>query len=103
MMYDGSGLWSAKTGKRVVIKKTWEEVVDEPLKNGSFVLITGKFPPTSGHIVPIIGKTADNYILEDPYGNALTAYKDIVGHDVQYSKAFMQKYCRGPIVIYVEF
>jgi hypothetical protein len=103
IMYDGSGLWSAKTGKKTVVNKTWEEVVDNPLMNGSFILTTGKFPPTNGHIVPIIGMTQDNYIVEDPYGNALTEYKDTDGHDVQYSKEFMKKYCKGPIVIYVEF
>ena len=59
--------------------------ISNALKNGSPVVISTKLT-SFGHIVLIIGETDTSWILHDPYGNALTDYRDLNGDSVRYEK-----------------
>ena len=73
--------------------RRWSEVTEE-LINGRPVVIGGDFT-ASGHIVCAIGYTPQGYIVNDPWGNALSGYYDTEGRKRLYSYGFMDQKC-GP-------
>lgn len=71
----------------------WSEIRSE-LQSGRPVVIGGDFT-ASGHIVVVIGYTSQGYIVNDPWGNALSGYTDTEGRKLTYSYSFMNQKC-GP-------
>lgn len=71
--------------------RTWEQVKSE-LNNQRPVVVGGYFTH-SGHIVCIIGYTPKGFIVHDPYGNALTGYRDRNGKSVFYDNDYMERMC----------
>lgn len=71
--------------------RTWDEVKAE-LSNRRPVVVGGYFTQT-GHIVCIIGYTPQGYFVHDPYGNALTGYRDRNGKRVFYDNDYMERMC----------
>jgi|SRR6185436_19441663 len=63
------------------------EEISAALKSGSPVVVSTKLTD-QGHVVLIVGETFDAWILEDPYGDARTQYRDPNGHQVQYLKTW---------------
>lgn len=73
--------------------RTWRDVELE-LVNGRPVVLAGDFTAT-GHIVTLIGYTPNTLIVNDPWGNALTGYKDTEGRKLYYPNAYVNRVC-GP-------
>lgn len=48
-----------------------------------------------GHIILLIGYENGNFIVNDPYGNAVKNYREHYGEAVKYSKEYLQKYLTG--------
>ncbi|WP_448561152.1 C39 family peptidase, partial [Trichothermofontia sp.] len=71
--------------------RNWDQVKAE-LNNRRPVVVAGYFTH-SGHIVCIIGYTPTGYIVNDPYGNALTGYRDRNGRRVFYDNDYMERMC----------
>lgn len=71
--------------------RTWEQVKAE-LNERRPVVVAGYFTH-SGHIVCIIGYTPKGFIVHDPYGNALTGYRDRNGKSVFYDNDYMERMC----------
>lgn len=53
------------------------------IESGYGVVGSGKFPGTDGHFVNIGGYSAHGVIINDPWGNYLTGYKDTHGYGVE--------------------
>ena len=45
-----------------------------------------------GHIILLIGYESGNFMVNDPYGNAMFRYKDHDGEEVLYSRDYLNKY-----------
>lgn len=61
--------------------------------NGPVILQTKKMGSLhGGHIILAVGYTESHIIVADPYGNALTNYKDHNGENVLYHKDWLKKY-----------
>jgi len=73
------------------VDRTWAEIKAQ-LAMGRPVVVGGLFTH-SGHIVCVIGYTPEGYIVNDPYGNALTGYADANGRKVLYPYDYMDKMC----------
>ncbi len=69
----------------------WTTIRNE-LNNRRPVIVGGLFTH-SGHIVVIIGYTPQGYIVNDPFGNALTGYRDSNGRRLVYPSDYMEKMC----------
>jgi hypothetical protein len=68
--------------------------VDNELINGRPVVIAGDFTAT-GHIATIIGYNSQGYIVNDPWGDALTGYSYTEGRRLLYHYGYMDRVC-GP-------
>jgi hypothetical protein len=69
------------------------DVLDTALSVGPVIIGTkniGGLP--GGHIILIIGKEGGNYICHDPYGDALTSYKDENGESILYDELYLKKH-----------
>lgn len=73
--------------------RNWSAVMDE-LVNRRPVPIAGDFT-ASGHILCIIGYNQSGYIVNDPWGNAMTGYSDVYGGGLVYPYGYMDEVC-GP-------
>ncbi|MEG4226276.1 C39 family peptidase [Microcoleus sp. N9_B2] len=62
--------------------RTWAEVRSE-LLNRRPVVLAGDFT-AAGHILTLIGYNSQGYIVQDPWGNALTGYSDTEGRKLMY-------------------
>lgn len=71
--------------------RTWAQIRNE-ISSGRPVVVGGYFTDT-GHIVCIIGYTANGYIVNDPWGDALSGYKNTEGAKVVYPASYMSKMC----------
>ena len=71
----------------------WTEV-DNELINGRPVVIAGDFTAT-GHIATVIGFNSQGYIVNDPWGDALTGYSYTEGRRLLYHYGYMDRVC-GP-------
>lgn len=69
--------------------REWSEVKNE-LNNGRPVVVAGDFT-ASGHILTAIGYSSKGYIVNDPWGNALTGYSDTEGTRLTYPYDYMDR------------
>lgn len=69
--------------------RKWAEVKSE-LINRRPVVIGGDFTQ-SGHIITLLGYTPQGYIVNDPWGNALSGYTNTEGRKLLYSYAYMDR------------
>lgn len=64
--------------------------ISRELMNGPVILQTNKLGGLpGGHIILLIGMDGDYYIVNDPYGDANTQYKEKNGKAVRYSKSLI--------------
>ncbi|MDX2230490.1 MAG: C39 family peptidase [Leptolyngbyaceae cyanobacterium bins.349] len=70
-------------------RRKWAEVKTE-LSNRRPVVLGGDFT-ASGHIVCLIGFTPQGYIVNDPWGNALTGYTSYDGRKLLYPYSYMDR------------
>ncbi len=70
-------------------KRTWAEVKDE-LINRRPVVLAGDFT-ASGHIITLIGYTAQGFIVNDPWGDALSGYRSMDGRKLLYPYNYMDR------------
>ncbi|MER3432034.1 MAG: hypothetical protein C4288_01030 [Leptolyngbya sp. ERB_1_1] len=68
--------------------------VQEELINNRPVVLCGLFTAT-GHIVTAIGYTPDGFIVNDPWGDALTGYSNTEGRKLLYPYDYVDRVC-GP-------
>ncbi len=71
----------------------WSDVKNE-LINRRPVVIAGYFTAT-GHIITIIGYNRQGFIVQDPWGDALTGYSHLEGRRLMYPYSYMDRVC-GP-------
>lgn len=62
--------------------RKWQDIKDE-LTNGRPVVVGGMFTH-GGHIVTFIGFSSQGYLVNDPWGDALSGYSDMEGRKVLY-------------------
>ncbi len=74
-------------------KYSWRDVKEE-LINGRPVVLCGYFTH-GGHIVAVIGFTPDGFIVNDPWGDALTGYSYTEGRKLLYPYDYCDRMC-GP-------
>lgn len=58
------------------------------------VIMHGNFKKVSsvkGHVVAVVGIIDNEFIVNDPYGNALKGYKDHAGENLIYPRKFFEK------------
>jgi uncharacterized protein YvpB len=73
------------------------------LINGPVILQTNKLGGLpGGHIILLVGMENENFIVNDPYGNANTKYVDKNGHQVLYSKTLIAS-VSGYAPLYISF
>lgn len=73
--------------------RSWSDV-DNELINGRPVVIAGDFT-ASGHITTVVGYNNQGYIVNDPWGDALTGYTYTEGRRLLYHYGYMDRVC-GP-------
>jgi uncharacterized protein YvpB len=73
--------------------RRWSDI-DNELINRRPVVIAGDFTAT-GHIATVIGYNSQGYILNDPWGDALTGYSYTEGRRLVYPYGYMDRVC-GP-------
>jgi hypothetical protein len=71
--------------------RTWAQITAELIANRPVVI--GGYFTHGGHIICIIGFDTKGYIVNDPYGDALTGYTQTEGDGLNYSYAYMQDMC----------
>lgn len=69
--------------------RQWSEVKNE-LTNRRPVVLGGDFT-ASGHIICVIGFNSAGYIVNDPWGDALTGYTDTEGRKLIYPYSYMDR------------
>jgi uncharacterized protein YvpB len=82
-------------------KRTWQDVKEE-LINGKPVVLCGLFTH-GGHIVTVVGFTPDGFIVNDPWGDALTGYTYTEGRKVLYPYSYCQQVCGGDGDVWAHF
>jgi len=71
------------------INRTWQEVKEE-LINGRPVVLCGLFTH-GGHIVTAIGFTSQGYIVNDPWGDAMSGYSNTEGRKRLYPYSYVDE------------
>jgi uncharacterized protein YvpB len=71
--------------------RTWADIRTE-LRLGRPVVVGGFFT-AAGHIVCIIGFNSQGYWVNDPYGDAITGYRNAYGGRRFYPRSYMEKMC----------
>jgi hypothetical protein len=69
--------------------RKWAQIKDE-LVNRRPVVLGGDFT-ASGHILTVIGYTPQGYLVNDPWGNALTGYDDTEGRKLLYPYDYIDR------------
>lgn len=72
-------------------RRRWAEI-DKEIAEGRPVVLPGYFTAT-GHVVTVIGYTPSGLIVNDPWGNALTGYRDTNGARLFYPNGFLLDKC----------
>ena len=75
--------------------RNWADVRSE-LLNRRPVVLAGDFT-ASGHILTLIGYNSQGYIVQDPWGDALTGYSDTEGRKLMYPYSYVNQVA-GPDV-----
>ena len=71
--------------------RTWSQIKQELIENRPVVI--GGYFTHGGHIICIIGFDEFGYIVHDPYGNALTGYRQTEGKSLRYPYVYMRDMC----------
>ncbi|PZV14329.1 MAG: hypothetical protein DCF20_13105 [Pseudanabaena sp.] len=71
--------------------RTWAQIRQEIIANRPVVI--GGYFTHGGHIITIIGFDEQGYIVHDPYGNALTGYRQTEGKSLRYPYTYMRDMC----------
>ncbi len=71
--------------------RTWSQIKQEIIENRPVVI--GGYFTHGGHIVCIIGFDEFGFIVNDPYGNALTGYSETEGKGLRYPYIYMRDMC----------
>ena len=71
--------------------RSWAQIKSR-IRRGQPVVVGGYFTH-AGHIVCVVGFTPDGYIVNDPWGDALTGYQGRDGRKVFYPNAYMNQMC----------
>lgn len=71
--------------------RTWSQIKQELLENRPVVI--GGYFTHGGHIITVIGFDEYGYIVHDPYGNALTGYRQTEGKGLRYPYIYMRDMC----------
>ncbi len=71
--------------------RTWGQIKQELIANRPVVV--GGYFTHGGHIITIIGFDDKGYIVHDPYGNALTGYRQTEGKGLRYPFIYMRDMC----------
>ena len=69
--------------------RNWADVRSE-LLNRRPVVLAGDFT-ASGHILTLIGYNSQGYIVQDPWGDALTGYSDTEGRKLMYPYSYVNQ------------
>ncbi|MEG4109259.1 C39 family peptidase [Microcoleus sp. S13_C5] len=69
--------------------RKWAEVRSE-LLNRRPVVLAGDFT-AAGHIITLIGYNSQGYIVQDPWGDALTGYSDTEGRKLMYPYSYVNQ------------
>jgi hypothetical protein len=81
--------------------RTWAQVTAELAANRPVVI--GGYFTHGGHIICIIGYDTKGYIVNDPYGDALSGYSQTEGNSLRYSYAYMQDMCGSDGDVWAHF
>jgi len=91
--------WLGQAGKKIAISYDSETTADKiksALKNSPVIVGTNRLGGLKGgHIILIVDIDGEDFIVNDPYGNAQTNYKDHNGDSVRYPVAWLSKYLSG--------
>jgi hypothetical protein len=71
--------------------RTWSQIKQEIIENRPVVI--GGYFTHGGHIICIIGFDEFGFIVNDPYGNALTGYSQTEGKGLRYPYIYMRDMC----------
>lgn len=71
------------------VNRTWQEVKEE-LINGRPVVLCGLFTH-GGHIITAIGFTSQGYIVNDPWGDAMSGYSNTEGRKRLYPYSYVDE------------
>lgn len=82
-------------------QRSWRDIKEE-LINGNPVILCGLFTH-GGHIVTVVGFTPDGFIVNDPWGDALTGYTYTEGRKVLYPYSYCQQVCGGDGDVWAHF
>ncbi|MEG4801082.1 C39 family peptidase [Microcoleus sp. ARI1-B5] len=69
--------------------RKWADVRSQ-LLNRRPVVLAGDFT-AAGHIITLIGYNSDGYIVQDPWGDALTGYSDTEGRKLMYPYGYINQ------------
>ncbi|WP_293124931.1 C39 family peptidase [Microcoleus sp. bin38.metabat.b11b12b14.051] len=69
--------------------RQWADVRSQ-LLNRRPVVLAGDFT-AAGHIITLIGYNSDGYIVQDPWGDALTGYSDTEGRKLMYPYGYINQ------------
>ncbi|MEG3858311.1 C39 family peptidase [Microcoleus sp. herbarium12] len=69
--------------------RKWADVRSQ-LLNRRPIVLAGDFT-AAGHIITLIGYNSDGYIVQDPWGDALTGYSDTEGRKLMYPYGYINQ------------
>ena len=69
--------------------RKWADVRSE-LLNRRPIVLAGDFT-AAGHIITLIGYNSEGYIVQDPWGDALTGYSDTEGRKLMYPYGYINQ------------
>ncbi len=81
--------------------RTWAQIRQEIAANRPVVI--GGYFTHGGHIVCIIGYDEQGFIVNDPYGDALTGYAQTEGAGLSYPYTYMQEMCGSDGDVWAHF
>ncbi|MEE3718987.1 C39 family peptidase [Tumidithrix elongata RA019] len=81
--------------------RTWAQITAEISANRPVVI--GGYFTHGGHIICLIGYDTKGYIVNDPYGDALSGYTQTEGASLNYSFAYMQDMCGADGDVWAHF
>jgi len=73
----------------------WSELENRLILGPCIVATTKMGGLPGGHIVLFVDMDEDNYILNDPFGNPLTEYKDSNGEGIKIPKKWIKPFCEN--------
>ena len=78
---------------RFNVNRTFEQIRAE-IRAGFPVVVSGTFT-RAGHIVVLVGLQGQDFVANDPWGDALSRYRDHNGNHVVYPLAYLRDTIRG--------